>query len=78
MNLLEYVDSQGKMSDGRRRRCKTCNLDPDLLNQVHAARSDDTKLISYEMISKWLEQAEDIKIQPNTIRNHFVAGHQND
>lgn len=78
MNLDDYVEKQSKAQDGRRRRCLTCALDEDALSQVHAGRARKPKPVSFEIISKWLEDDRDVKIQPNTIRNHFVAGHHNE
>lgn len=77
MDLSEYSETVAKRSDQRRRRCHTCMLPPNLRVQVADARHRTPKPISFEVISKWLE-GEGHKVLPNTLRNHFVAGHPND
>ena len=74
MDLKEFADKQGDTGVGRK--CVTCALDESLLSQVHDARRDD-KPVSYPVIAKWLEIETGRKYLPNTIRNHFVAGHDN-
>lgn len=55
----------------------TCALDADVLKQINEAREGSNKT-SFPTIARWLEDEQGVKIQPNTIRNHFVAGHQHD
>ena len=79
MQLSEYAATKG--GDARKRkRCLTCALDPEVLKQIHEARdAGKTKpLIAFPTISRWVEEETGRKIQPNTIRNHFVAGHHSD
>lgn len=78
MDLSDFVVEHRKRTDGRRRRCQTCSLDPALLAQVHAGRARSPKPISYELISKWLEEHHDVVIQATTLRNHFVSRHHRD
>lgn len=82
MELLDYglLDYADKYERGRvrRRRCLTCALDDDILKQIVEGREQTPKPVSFPTISRWLEGAHNVKIQPNTIRNHFVAGHHHD
>jgi hypothetical protein len=77
MDLESFAEEQSGSPDGRRRRCLTCALPQALREQVEDGRSREGKPIPFETISKWLA-GEGHKIQPNTMRNHFVAGHHND
>ena len=74
MNLTDFADSP-ENEVKRPTRCKTCNLPPDLLAQVNEARARRPKPVSFPIISKWLKSEENIDITQATIRNHFVAGH---
>lgn len=75
MDLLDYVQKTGGNKPGRR--CTTCSLDEGILAQIHAGRRATPK-VPYPVIARWLEAETGQKIQPNTIRNHFIAGHVDD
>ena len=63
-------------SASKRRKCFTCNLPTDVLDQVEAARAQE-KPIFYSVISQWLAQ-EDHEITLTNLRTHFQAGHHKD
>ncbi len=75
MKLTEFAVKEEQETE-HKTRCMTCNLPPEILQQVHDARAREPKPISFPVISKWLK-AEGIDITQATIRNHFVAEHQN-
>lgn len=76
MELQKFASASSRGRDGHSR-CMTCALDASVLKQIHDARDPQKQatLISFPVISKWLEHDQGVKIQPTTIRNHFVAGH---
>lgn len=78
VKLQAYAASNSK--DSTRKRCMTCALDGDILKQIHEARDKTAgaPTVPFTLISQWLEAETGKKIQPATIRNHFVAGHHND
>jgi hypothetical protein len=78
MDLNEYEEKRRTVNDGRRKRCLTCGLSEEVLSQVHQGRARDPKPVSFETISKWLDDVHGKKIQPATLRNHFVAKHHDD
>lgn len=73
-DLISFAVKEEQVTD-KKTRCMTCNLDPEILEQVEAGRSRDPKPVSFPVISKWLKEAHGIDITQATIRNHFVAGH---
>lgn len=73
MDLESFDDVN---SAGRRNRCSTCNLDPQILDEIHAGRSRSPRPVSFATIAKWLETVHKVRIQHSTIRAHFVAGHK--
>jgi hypothetical protein len=75
MKLTEFAVTEEQGAE-HKTRCKTCNLPPEILQQVHEARVREPKPISFPTISKWLK-TEGHEITQATIRNHFVAGHDN-
>lgn len=77
MDLASYAEQQERDSRGKSR-CVTCNLEPEIREQIEAARARTPKPITFPLIEKWLASEYGIKIQHATIRNHFIAGHAND
>lgn len=78
MNLDEFADDEASQK-GSRKKCMTCTLLPgDVLAQVHAGRAREPKPVAFPVISRWLEKEHNIKIQPTTLRSHFVSGHADD
>lgn len=75
MNLQDFEAEEAKRPDGRRRRCITCSLPEEIISEIHRGRAREPKPVAFEMIAKWVESETGRKIQPNTIRNHFVAKH---
>ena len=75
MDLADYAAQ--RPGGHKRRRCITCALPNDVLKQVNQAREADHR-IPFPTISRWLWDEHQVNIQPATVRNHFVAGHQND
>lgn len=73
MKLDEFVEQERQHPKKKPTRCQTCNLPPDILEQVHAARAQKPR-VSFPIIAKWLK-TQDINILQATIRNHFVADH---
>ena len=78
MNLTDYEEKRRTVDDGRRKRCLTCGLPDNVLAEVHAGRAREPKPVSFETISKWLDDVHGKKVQPATLRNHFVSKHHND
>lgn len=72
---LESFASEAEQTPDNKTRCKTCNLDPKLLQQIHDARERQPKPVSFPIISKWLKHEEGVDLLQATIRNHFTAGH---
>lgn len=73
MSLKKFA-AEEKINAPKKTRCMTCNLPADLLTEVEAARESSPR-ISFPLISKWLKTEHGIMITQATIRNHFVAGH---
>lgn len=74
MSLEAFAEDEEKISD-KKTRCMTCNLPPEILEEVHAGRSRSPKPVSFPLISRWLKAEHQIDLTQATIRNHFVAGH---
>lgn len=75
MNLTDYaVEKQTT----RRTRCMTCNLPDDVRNQIESARNEQVPPVPFKTIATWLKEDQEIDLLQATIRNHFVAGHDND
>jgi hypothetical protein len=78
VDLKDYATTVDK-SGRKRKRCITCQLDDSIIDQIHDARDPaNGHPIPFPTIARWLESETGKVIQPNTIRNHFVAGHHND
>lgn len=77
MDLASYAEEHA-LEDGRRKRCVTCSLKPEVLAQVHAGRAREPQPIPYSMICKWLEAEHGVRINLSTLRYHFIAGHDHD
>lgn len=76
MDLKDYAASE-EAHVKKKTRCMTCNLPVDLRGQVEEARAPrEGKPIPFPLIARWLK-GEGHDITQATIRNHFVAEHQN-
>jgi hypothetical protein len=71
MDLKDFADVSATKKPATR--CTTCKLPAELLAQVDAARSGESK-ISYRTIAAWLEK-EGHPINGATLANHERFGH---
>jgi hypothetical protein len=70
LKLEQYVEAGG----GTTKKCQTCKLPKALIDQVHSGRLRDAP-IPYSRIASWLKsEGHDISLQ--SVRNHFISGHQ--
>lgn len=72
---LEEFEMKEQVEHGKKTRCQTCNLPPNILEQIHAGRERMPKPVGIPTIVSWLEKTHQINILPATLTNHFRAGH---
>ena len=57
------------------RECSTCASVPRVVRNEIAKTKKDLPGISWPTISAWLKERRGISLKPNTLRSHFVGGH---
>ena len=71
---MASLDGFLREQSGGGRRCVTCRLPEELLEQVEEARGR-AKAPSYPLISQWLRE-EGHEVPSHSLKYHFGEGHQ--
>jgi hypothetical protein len=73
VTLAEFAES----AKPARRKCFTCRLPEDVLEQVENARLQETP-VTFPVITAWLKDEGHENISMFNLRNHFQAAHHED